>query len=198
MTKSIDIYYAMISPFTYLGFARFREVARKHGAQVAFKPVALSKVFPATGGVPLPKRAPARQAYRLVELKRWSEVNGVPLNPQPAHFPADDTLAALMGVAAREQGQDIGDFSLAVLRAVWAEDRNIGDAATLEAIAGGVGLDGAALLAAAETEAVIARYDADTQEAIDRGVFGAPFMFYKDEPFWGQDRIELLDRALAD
>ncbi len=197
MTKTVDIYYALVSPYTYLGWPKFQEVVKKHDAAVNYRPVALAKIFPATGGVPLAKRAPERQAYRLVELKRWREANGMPLNEKPAFFPADDTLANCMALAAREQGLDMVDFCFGVLRAVWAEEKNIADPDTLAAIAAAAGLDGAALLAAAETDAVKAQYDKDTQAAIDRGVFGAPFMFYGDEPFWGQDRIDFLDRALA-
>ncbi len=198
MTKTVDIYYAMLSPFTYLGWSKFQEVVKKHGAAVNYRPVALpQKVFPATGGTPVPKRHPSRQAYRMVELKRWRKANGMPLNEKPAFFPVDDTLAACMAVASRDQGRDIADFSFGALRAVWAEEKNIADPDILAAIAAAAGLDGAALLAAAETDAVKAQYDKDTQAAIDRGVFGAPFMFYGDEPFWGQDRIDFLDRALA-
>jgi 2-hydroxychromene-2-carboxylate isomerase len=197
MAKTIDYYYALISPWTYLGGPRLEEIARRHGAAIAYKPVALGKVFPVSGGLPLAKRAPQRQAYRLVELARWRDFLGVPLNLKPRFFPADETLAAGMVIAARRQGLDCGRLSNAILRGVWAEERDIADAATLKAIAAENALDGDALMAAAADPAVTAEYEANTQEAIDRGVFGAPSYVYKDELFWGQDRLDFLDRALA-
>ncbi len=199
MSKTIDFYYAMLSPYAYLGFPGFIEIVKKHGAQVNFRPMAMAqKVFPATGGTPVAKRAPERLAYRLVELERWRKHNNMAMNLQPAFFPTDDTLAAGMAIAAREAGVDIGTFSFSVLRAVWAEERDISDAATLLDIAAACNLNGQELAQAAQTDAIRTRYDEDTDEAIRRGVFGAPFFFYKDEPFWGQDRLDFLDRALAD
>ncbi|HTQ01426.1 MAG TPA: 2-hydroxychromene-2-carboxylate isomerase [Casimicrobiaceae bacterium] len=196
MTKHIDYYFATVSPWAFLGHDRFVALAKEHGATVGVKPMNLGEVFPVSGGLPLAKRAPQRQAYRLVELKRWSEFLGVPMNLQPKHFPADGTLASCWVLAADEQG---GDKSLALAgaigRALWTQDRDIADAATLASLARSAGLDADALAKRAPDMA--ARYAALTQEAIARGVFGAPTYVCQDELFWGQDRLDFLARKLA-
>ncbi len=196
MDRIIDYYHALASPWTYLGGPRLDRIAADAGASVNFKPVDLGEVFPVSGGLPLAKRAPQRQAYRLVELARWRDYLGVALTVEPAFFPVNETLAARMVVAARRAGAGAGRLSNAILRAVWAEERNIADAETLAAIAGENGLDGDVLLAEANTEAVAGEYAADTAEAIERGVFGAPSYIYRGELFWGQDRLDFLERAL--
>ncbi len=197
MTKTVEHFFAITSPWTYLGIGRLHDIAARHGATVVHKPVNLGEVFAISGGLPLPKRAPQRQAYRMAELHRWRDFLGVPLNPSPKHFPAKGWPAAGMVTAAREQGRDGGKLAEAILRALWAEERNIDDLDTLEAIAGENGFDGAALLEAAEGAAIKAVFAADTQEAIDRQVFGAPTYIYGDMMLWGQDRLDFLERALA-
>ena len=162
------------------------------------KPVNLGQVFPVSGGLPLSKRAPQRQAYRLVELKRWSSYLQVPLNLHPAHFPVSADLASRWILAALERGVDAAlEFTGALGRAVWAEDRDIADAATLAAMAAARGWDAAALDERANAPDIAMRYAVLTQEAIDRGVFGAPTYVCSGELFWGQDRLDFLDRALA-
>ena len=193
----IDYYYTLDSPWTYIGDRLFHQMAEKYGASINHKPVDLGAVFQVSGGLPLPKRAPQRQAYRLVDLQRWRAYRGVELNLHPKFFPADATLGCLMVTAAQREGCDAGALSYACLRAVWVEDRNIADLATLKAVAEETGMDGAALLAAAETPDIRAIFDARTEEAKERQVFGAPTYVYRGEPFWGQDRLELLERALS-
>lgn len=196
MSRTIDHYLSLVSPWAYLGGRRLVEIADRADAEVRWKPVELGKIFPISGGLPLPKRAPQRQAYRLVELKRWSGFLDMPMNLQPKHFPAAEDVAARMVIAAAQAGLDAGRLANAVLRAVWAEERDIADADTLRAIAHGNGFDADRLLATADTEAVRAAYAANTAEAIDRGVFGSPTYVYRDELFWGQDRLDFLERAL--
>lgn len=195
MAETIDYYFTPTSPWTYLGHERFGAIAARHGAAVRCKPADFGKVFQVSGGLPLAQRAKQRQAYRLFELKRWREFLGVPLTLHPKFFPAASEPAARLVLAAPEAQQ----FRLAgaLLRAVWAEERNIADAATLRAIGNENGLDGERLVAAAEGASVGARYAALTEEAIERQVFGAPTYFVRDEPFWGQDRLDFVERALA-
>jgi 2-hydroxychromene-2-carboxylate isomerase len=197
MAKVIDYYLFMISPWAYLGGPRLEKIARGHGAEIEVKPIDLAVVFPETGGVPVAKRAPARQDYRFAELRRWRDHLGMPLNIRPAHFPVPHDTAARMVIAARKSGGDPFRLAQAMLAAVWAEERDISDAGTLQDIAAATGHDAAALLGAAEGSETADIYAAQTREAIDRGVFGSPSYVFRDEVFWGQDRLDFLDRALA-
>lgn len=199
MAKHVDYFFSPTSPWTYLGHERFVAMAKRAGATVAVKPIDLGgQVFPVTGGLPLKQRSPARQAYRLVELERWRTHLGVPLNLHPKHFPpVTDKTASRFIVAGKQAGADALALSFAVLRAVWVEERDIADPATLAAIGAEQGLDGEALLAAAEGEAVKVEYQANTDEALKLGVFGAPWYVVDGEPFWGQDRLDFVERALA-
>jgi len=198
MSRQIDYYFATISPWTYLGHDRLVAIARKHGATIAVKPVNFGDVFPASGGLPLSKRAPQRQAYRLVELKRWREFLGMPLNLQPKYFPANGDLAAYWVLAAAEKDAALA-LALygAIGKALWVEERDIADAATLAGVAKSVGQDAEGLGARAQAPEISARYAALTKEAIERGVFGAPSYVLDGEIFWGQDRLDFLDRKLA-
>ena len=196
--KSVDYYFTPVSPWTYLGHARFVEIARRHRAAVAVKPIDLGRVFPASGGLPLKDRPRQRQSYRLVELARWSKYLGIPLNLHPAHFPVRADLASRWILAAVEQGTDAAlALALAFGRGVWVEERNIAECETLAAIATAQHLDVAALDERANAPDIATRYATLTQEAIDRGVFGAPTYFVGGEMFWGQDRLDFLDRELA-
>ena len=182
MAKIIDYYFSPVSPWTYLGHARFQEIARRHGAIVAPKPVDYGRIFPVSGGLPVAKRPPQRQAYRLVELERWRKHSGVPMNIQPKFFPYDAKLAALSIIAAGDVDQAmklIGAF----LRGCWAEEKNMADEAEIKAAIRGAGLDGDALLRKAGAPETAAQFETFTDEAIARQVFGAPTYVYRDELF---------------
>ena len=199
MSKVVDYFMTPVSPWTYLGHERFRAICAKHGAQVHLRVMDLGKVFPASGGVPLKDRAPQRRAYRLVELKRWRDFLGVPLTVEPKFFPvpAEAPATAVLAILERH-GTDVAlDVAGDVMRAIWAEERNVADAATLVDVLTERGLDATALLAHARSAEVAARYVQSSQEAIARGVFGSPSYVYQDELFWGQDRLDFLERALA-
>ncbi len=196
--KTIDYYFSPVSPWTYLGHARLRDIARRHGASIAPKPVDYGRVFPVSGGLPLKQRAPQRQAYRMVELRRWRDFLGVPIQLEPKFFPVSADLAARTIIAAAGAGAEKQlDLSHAFMRACWEQDRDISDAATLVDLANGAGLDGAALVKAAGEAAAQAEYDRLTQEAVDRQIFGAPTYVVGGEPYWGQDRLDFVDRALG-
>ena len=159
-------------------------------------------MFAAAGTVPLPKRPALRKAYRLVELRRWSTWRGVPLVPEPRHYRGeveepDERLAALMVTAAKAAGEESLALAHAIGRALWAEERFPFDRAELLSIATALGLDGPALLAAAKAPETARLYESQTERAIARGVFGMPFYIFRDEPFWGQDRLEMLEAALV-
>lgn len=199
MSKVCEYYFAPPSPWTYLGHERFAALAKKYGVQVEVKPCDLGKVFNVSGGLPLAKRAPQRQAYRLVELRRWSEFLQLPLNLHPKFFPVQGDTASKIIIATRlAHGSDAAlGISGAIMRAVWAEERNIGDPDTLAAIAQECGHDGKALLKSAETASVQAEYDRHTDEAIAANVFGSPWYVVDGEAFWGQDRLDFVERAFA-
>ncbi len=196
MPKAIDYYLSLQSPWTYLGSARLQAMAAELGAVVNVMPINFGTIFPASGGLPLAKRAPQRQAYRLTELSRWRDHLGVALNLEPRFFPVDERAAVGLVIAARQAGADCLSLSHAVLRAVWAEERDIADPATLAAIADECGLAGNDLVAAADSEDIAETYRVDTESALARGVFGAPTYVYNNELFWGQDRLDFLERAL--
>jgi 2-hydroxychromene-2-carboxylate isomerase len=205
MPKLIDYYFTPVSPYTYLGHERLLEIAARHGATIAVKPVDYGRIFPVSGGLPLKQRAPQRQAYRLIELERWSKHLGKPFNVRPKFFPVSPDAAARWIIAAQARGAadalradaDALRLAGALLHAVWAEERDISDEPTLTSIAKEQRLDPALLAAGAASPDTASRYDALTQEAIERQIFGAPTYVYRDEPFWGQDRLDFLDRALA-
>jgi carboxymethylenebutenolidase len=197
MAECIDYYFSLNSPWTYMGHQRFAEMAERHGLAVRPHPVDFAgTIFPATGGLPVGKRSPQRQSYRLVELERWRKLLDVPLNISPEFWPADEVLAAHMVLAARESGGGAVGFAGALMRAVWAEERNIADRNTLLTIAGECDLDGESLMTAAEAAELADLRARESKQAIDRGVFGAPTYIYKEQLFWGQDRLDLLERAI--
>ncbi|MDR9438810.1 MAG: 2-hydroxychromene-2-carboxylate isomerase [Halomonas sp.] len=197
MSQHIRYFFTPVSPWTYLGHARLGEIAARHGATIDYVPITLSAIFPKTGGLPLAKRAPERQAYRMSELKRWPRLLGLPLNVEPRHFPTDDRPAARLALTAKARGHDIATLSLAMLRATWAEERDIADLGTLRRIADAEGLDGTALLEASETDAGQQHLDAACEQALAAGCFGSPWYDVAGEPFWGQDRLDLLEKTLA-
>ena len=198
MGTMIDYHFATMSPWTYLGHARFAAIAKAADAVVRVRPIDLGKVFPVSGGLPLAKRAPQRQAYRLVELRRFADHLELPLNLQPAHFPvAGDAAAKLIIAVDAHDGTDAAmALTGAVLRGVWAEQRNIADPNHLVEMLRALGLP-ERRLEDAETAAVIERYERNTQQAIDSQVFGSPTYVIDGELFWGQDRLDFVERRLA-
>ena len=199
MPHAIDYYFAPNSPWTYLGHQRLRDIAKAAGARIEVLPVDLGgKVFPVSGGLPLSKRAPQRQAYRLIELRRFSELLQQPINLQPKYFPvACDQAALLITAVAMQDGEEAAmHLSGAVLRAVWVEDRNIDDLSVLAALLQDTGL-AERRLDDAHSQAAHERYETHTARAIEAGVFGAPSYVVDGELFWGQDRLDFVARRLG-
>jgi 2-hydroxychromene-2-carboxylate isomerase len=194
-----DYFFACVSPWTYLGHERFLRMAQAHQVEVRLKPMNLAEIFPLSGGLPLARRAPQRQAYRLVELERWRAATGVELHLHPKHFPADDRLAARCVLAAQEIAGLPAAQKLtgAFLRMVWAEDRDIASKSSLREVIEAQKLPSDQILIEADSPAVIAQYLANTQEAVEAQVFGAPWYVFEGIPYWGQDRLDFLERAFA-
>jgi 2-hydroxychromene-2-carboxylate isomerase len=199
MSKTIQYFLAPHSPWTYLGHERLVALAKAAGAQVELKPFDLGKVFSVSGGLPLAKRSPQRQAYRLLELGRWSELLKLPLIPQPTVYPFRPEAGAKLIIAARTSlgGDAALDLAGAVLRALWADDKNISDDDTLAQIASSCGFDGRMLVKSSQTAGVQEQYQRNTDDAIAANVFGAPWYVVDGEGFWGQDRLDFVERALA-
>ncbi|BBK38986.1 2-hydroxychromene-2-carboxylate isomerase [Allostella sp. ATCC 35155] len=195
----IDYYMSHNSPWAYLGSARFAEIARRAGAEVRVRPVDYGRIFPQSGGLPLPKRAPQRQAYRLVELARWRDHLGVPLTLHPKAFPSPEGPRVGMVLALREAEGDAAALRLAhgFMAALWADDADVNDPSALEGVASSLGFDGAELGRRSADPEVAALYDADTLRAMEAGVFGAPSYVVDGEIFWGQDRLDFLARRLG-
>jgi 2-hydroxychromene-2-carboxylate isomerase len=194
---TIDYYFSVLSDWAYFGGERLECLARRYGAAVNHMPMQLSAVYAGTGGILLQNRSSQRQAYRVVELARWRDRLGIPINLHPRHYPTNDVLASCAIIAAKKMGGDTGHFANMILRAIWAEERDISDGATLLSIANGVGLDGAAILDTAKRSETIGEFEFYTAEAQRRGVFGSPFYIVDQEIFWGQDRLPFLEETLA-
>ena len=193
----IDYYLSTISPNCYLAGTRPAEVAAKHGATITYKPLDIMGLFSRTGGVPPGQRHISRQEYRLIEIERCADELGVPVNIKPAHWPTNPAPSSYALIAAQNAGGgDVGALVAGITRACWSEEQDIADDAVIKACLEAAGFDpslaDSGLLSGAET------YEANLEDAVNAGVFGAPF-FITDtgERFWGQDRIASLDRALG-
>ena len=196
MPRRIDYYFSLSSPWAYIGHQVFRDLVGTHGLQVNHKPVVLVDLFSETGGLPLVKRHPVRQRYRMVELRRWRDKRGLSFQLQPKFSPFNARLADGVVLAAMEAGFDPDPFLRSAFAAVWEDELNLADPDTLARIADGVGLPGRTLVERSPSEAISAAYETNRQEAIAADVFGSPAYVLDGEVFWGQDRLELLADAL--
>jgi carboxymethylenebutenolidase len=199
MNKTVDYYLAPSSPWTYLGHTRLTDIVAALGVNVRLLPVDLGgKVFPATGGLPLGQRSAQRQAYRLVELRRFSEHLNMPLNLHPKFFPVSADPAAKLIIAVQEKEGARAAMTLCgvILSAIWAREENIADPQVL-----GSALEAAKLsreyLEVSNEPWVQGIYDQNTIAAIEQGVFGSPTYIFNKEVFWGQDRLDFLKARIS-
>ena len=199
MALHVDYYASLNSPWTHLGAARLMASIARHGATIRLYPVDFGTIFPASGGLPLAKRSPLRQAYRLQDLERWRRHLDIPLNLKPRAFPMAEALPASVVVAVRETIGDAPAIDLAhrILSALWQDEADPADPITLAALITAAGLDPDDLLTVAKDPKWLERRAVDTQSALARGVFGAPSYVVDGEIFWGQDRLDFLERRLA-
>ncbi|GAC1327911.1 MAG: 2-hydroxychromene-2-carboxylate isomerase [Beijerinckiaceae bacterium] len=197
MARFITCYFTHVSPWAYIGHAKFMDLVAKHGLTVDWKPVALGTIFPQTGGLPLAKRAPERQRYRMLELQRWREKRGLAFNLQPKYWPFDCALADRAAIAITQSRGDPCRYIGGTLKAVFEEERDCADARVLSELLTSSGHDADAVLAAARDRATEAAYSQNNADALAAGVFGSPTYILDGENFWGQDRLELLDDALG-
>jgi 2-hydroxychromene-2-carboxylate isomerase len=194
--NTIDYYVWLLSDWAYLGGLRFNQLAERHRLQINHVPMRMPDVFAGSGGILLADRAWQWQAYRIQELRRWRAKLGIVVNIEPRFFPTDVDLASCVVIAAQRRRLSVADLVNAIMRAVWAEDRNIADLATVTDIVTAQGFDAASLVAEAGTVPVRDEYRANTQRALEAGVFGSPFYGFNGELFWGQDRLDMLEEAI--
>ena len=198
----LSCFYSLSSPWAYFAGPKLQDIVRRHHVLLVLKPFDFQEVVPRTGGVPLRTRPEPRRTYHALELDRWRKHLGMPLNLVPRHYPADgkpdgwNQPAGWMVIAAQQAGSDALRLSHAILRALWAEERDIADVAVRRAIARENGFDADALIEAEQSAAVQAAYRIYGEEAAAAGVFGAPTFMLEGERFWGQDRLGFVDRAL--
>jgi len=202
MSKIIEYYMSLVSPWSFLGNDQLCDIVQRYNVSIDLIPIDYGQMFAATGTLPLPERPWQRKRYRLVELKRWSEYRGIPLNPQPTNYQGevkepDESEAALMVIAAKRANLDSLALANAISRTLWVEDRDPFNRDALVRIAEHLGMDGRALLAECQKDSVRSEYGAYTSQAVDRGVFGIPTYIFDGEMFWGQDRLDFLQRSVA-
>jgi len=196
MARRIICYFTTVSPWAYIGHAPFVAIAREHNLPADWRPVNLGEIFPQTGGLPLAKRPPARQRYRMLELQRWREKRGMNFSLHPKHWPFDCALADRSIIALAETGENPSNFIGKVFKAVFEEERDCTDERVLAEILRSCGHSSESILAAARSQEIEAAYKANIAEALGAGVFGSPSYVLDGELFWGQDRLELLQDAL--
>lgn len=196
MSRSIYYYFSVQSPWAFIGYDAFLGVADRNNATITFRPVQLGGLFADTGGLPLGKRHPARQRYRMVELKRWREARGLDFNLQPAFWPLDGAPADRLVIAAAKAGIHPAVLVGRLASGVWQREENMADPLVLATVLDELGLP-ADLLEASAKDEIVAEYKANHDRAVAADVFGSPAYVLAGEVFWGQDRIDLLDAALS-
>lgn len=193
----IDYYLATISPNCYFAGKRPAEVAAKHGCTITYKPLDIMALFGRTGGTPPGQRHPSRQEYRLIEIERTAELLGVPVNAKPAFWPTNPAPSSYAVIAAQAAGGgDLAALVAEITAACWRDEKNIAEDDVIKACLDAAGFDpslaDSGLLSGAQA------YEQNLEDAVNAGVFGAPFFVTDDGArFWGQDRIDALDRHLA-
>ena len=199
----LSCFYSLSSPWAYFGGPRLQDIVRRHRVRLILKPFDFQEVVPRTGGVPLRTRPEPRRSYHALELDRWRKYLGMPLQLTPKYYPADgkppgwNKPPGWMVIAAQERGLDAARLSHALLRALWAEERDTSNPSVRIAVADENGLPGRELQRVETSAPVQALYKSYSDEAEELGVFGAPTYVLDGERFWGQDRLEFLERALT-
>lgn len=197
MTASIDYFLTSISPWTYLGHDAARELAEKHGATLNVRPVNLGDMFKASGQVAVGERAPVRQRYRFIDLQRYADMRGKKMNFKPKHFPTNPALADHTICAIVADGGDPLDYMGGVFAAVWAHERDVAEEAVISELLTESGFDAKAVIEKAMSPEIAAIRAKNTEDAIAADATGVPSFVLNGEPFWGQDKLDVLDHALT-
>lgn len=195
---TLEYFYAAHSAFAYLGSRRLIEIARAAGVKVRHKPYDLRRGMDGVGAMPTRQRSKAHIAYYFGrEIQRWSEERDAPvIGHRPTFHDNDIGLPNCLLIAAQERGDDVDELAHSLLEAHWRDDADLADRATLAKLARSVGANAEALLAAADDASIRSIYEANTDEAIRRSVFGSPTYFVDGDMFYGQDHLEMVERAI--
>ena len=196
MSRKLTVYFSLLSPWAYIGHAELQRLVARHKLEAVYRPVALSQVFPESGGLPLGKRHPSRQRYRILELQRWRDKRGLNLRLHPEFWPFDPSAADRIVCALVEAGKDPEKFIAAAFAGIFERQRNLADRAELAATLASAGFE-PAWLERGESGAAEVAYQRNLALALEQGVFGSPAYVLDGEIFWGQDRLDLLDDALT-
>ena len=194
---NIEYFYSLASPFAFLGSEKFQEISKKFKAEIIEKPCDLvGGIFSKTGGIPVSQRSPQRQKYRLDELKRWSEFLNIKINLKPKYFPPKDPhISGKYTIAANILGVKLV-FGHELLKQIWSEEKDISDEKNIEIASNLFKLNFKELSDLAKSEKVSKINQDNTEEAVAKNVFGSPTYIFKNELFWGQDRLDFLERTL--
>ena len=193
---TIEYYLSVVSPWSYLGHKRFCDIARDNSAEILYLPIDSSILFAKTGGLALKDRSPQRKRYRMQELRRWRSRLELELNLEPQYFPTDSNLASRVIIGAIEAGHDVAELAYQLMRAVWVREEDVSETSV---VVGAIERSGGSvddLLAAANHSNVQDIIIENSEQAVNKGVFGVPSYVVGEEVFWGQDRLEFLDLFL--
>ena len=199
--ETLEYYYALASPWSFIGNSKLIEIAAAHNLSIDPIIIDYDEMFRPAETVPLPQRPFLRKKYRLIDLKRWADYRKIEFNTKPRFYEGEveepnERDGAYMVVAAKEAGLDSLKLAHAISRALWAEERFPFTKDELVQIANTEGFDGDKLWEKTKDASIMLAYQANTQKSIERGVFGMPFYIVRDQPYWGQDRLELLEHQL--
>ncbi|HKJ94434.1 MAG TPA: 2-hydroxychromene-2-carboxylate isomerase [Gammaproteobacteria bacterium] len=192
--NTVTHFYSLLSPWAYLSWRDAVRITTQHGARLNHKLVTLPEVFEANGGEPASRKSEAKQRYREMELQRWAEFRGVSLRVKPTNHPFDDGLASRLVIAAEQDGDNGHRLAYAMMRKLWHDDADLSDQDMLRRVVSSEGFDTTALFDAAEQPQVRDKLAENTTLAIERGVFGVPTYAVGDQIYWGQDRLDFVER----
>ena len=185
------------SPWTFLGHKKVNEISKINNCELDIMPVNYGEIFPVSGGLPVHKRPLQRQKYRLQELKRWSEFLKIKLNPEPKHFPSRSLLPSKVIISVKILNfENVNDIAYAIMEGLWIKEMNIDDPKNLKKILTRFIKTADEVIDFSESKQVEKEMNKYTKEAIDLAVFGAPTYIIDDQIYWGQDRLDFLERYI--
>ena len=196
MTNTLDYYFATPSPWAYLATPRVVELQKKYNLKINWKPANLMEIFAIHGVANVKDRPQPVQLNRLTELKRWSKFLSMPLTIQPKFFPVDPTLSHKTIILAQKNNINVDNLIFSFQKAVWADEKDISDEKIVLEICKTNNFNSNSIIEDANSEKIINEYKNNTEEALSKNVWGSPTFIYNNELFWGQDRIDFLERAI--